>query len=171
MAIARLNYLDMPYEGQPILDLYKTGGIKTKTKGLCHYCSIDVLEKIISNSSLRFTDIRCLEDTTEFVGIMPIIESVIREENYNSNFKEFILNSETLRKLWNYKQSYYKIIKEAHIPKEMLYCTYTCSLSTNRDSIKMWNKYAEKGVNICFDFAWNLFAGIKITDTNIRQKL
>lgn len=171
MAIARLNYLDMPYKGQPILDAYKTGGVKTKAKGICHYCSTDVLEKIICTGSLRFTDIRCLKDTTEFVGIMQIIESVICDENYNSNFKEFILNSETFQELRDYEQSYFKIGEETHIPEEKLYCTYTCSLSTNRDSIKMWDKYAMKGVNVCFDFAWNLFAGIKITDTNVSQKL
>ena len=171
MAIARLNYLDMPYEGQSILDSYKTGGVETKTKGLCHYCSTDILKKIICTGSLRFTDIRCLKDTTEFIGIMPIIESVIQDENYNSNFKEFILSSETYQELRNYEQSYFKIGEEAHIPEEKLYCIYTCSLSTNGNSIKMWNEYAKGGVNVCFDFAWNLFAGIKITDTNISQKL
>lgn len=171
MSIARLNYLDMPYVGQSILSLYESGGVKTKAKEICHYCSTDVLEKIICNGSLRFTDIRYLKDTTEFVGIMQIIESVIRDENYNSNFKEFILNSETFQELRDYEQSYFKIVEESHIPEEKLYCTYTCSLSTNRDSVKMWDKYAVKGVNICFDFAWNLFAGINITDTNISQKL
>lgn len=171
MAIAQLNYLYIPYEGQSILSLYEAGGVETKTKGICHYCSTDVLEKIIRNGSLRFTDIRCLDDTTEFIGIMPIIQSVIQDENYNSNFKEFILNSETLQKLRDYEQSYFDIIKEAHIPEEKLYCTYTCSLSTNDNSIRMWDEYAKKGVNICFDFAWNLFAGEKITWTNVCQKL
>ena len=171
MAIARLNYLNMPYKGQTIPDLYKTGGIGTKAREICHYCSTDVLEKIICNDSLRFTDIRCLKDTTEFVGIMPIIESVIQDENYNSNFKKFILKSKTFQELRDYEQSYFKIIEETHIPEEKLYCTYTCSLSTNNNSIRMWDVYAKRGTNICFDFAWNLFAGKKITNTNISQKL
>ena len=171
MAIARLEYLNMPYEGQSILDLYKVGGIETKATEICHYCSIDVLKKIINNSTLRFTDIRCLDDTTEFVGIMPIIESVIQNENYDSNFKEFILSSETLQELRNYNQSYFKIIKEAHIAEERLYCAYTCSLSTNGNSIRMWDKYAKEGVNICFDFAWNLFAGADTTNVNVKQRL
>lgn len=170
MAIARTNYLNMPYLENSIIDLYKLGGIETKANGICHYCSTDVFKKIICNGSLRFTDIRCLKDTTEFVGIMQIIESVILEENYNSNFKEFILNSETLQKLRDYEQSYFDIIEEAHIPEEKLYCTYTCSFSTNDNSIRMWDEYAKEGVNICFDFAWDLFAGRKITDTNVRQK-
>ena len=137
MAIARLNYLNAPYVGQPILDLYKTGGFETKATGICHYCSIDVLEKIICNGSLRFTDIKYLEDTTEFVGNMPII----------------------------------KFIKEAHITEEKLYCTYSCSLSTNKNSVQMWDTYAKEGANVCFDFAWNLFTGIHKTDINVRQKL
>ena len=148
MAIARLNYLNAPYVGQPILDLYKTGGFETKATGICHYCSIDVLEKIICNGSLRFTDIKYLEDTTEFVGIMPIIQSVIQNENYNSNFKEFILNSKTWQELWNYEQSYIKFIKEAHITEEKLYCTYSCSLSTNKNSVQMWDTYAKKGATV-----------------------
>lgn len=52
------------------------------------------------------------ELTTEFIGIMPIIESVIQDENYNLNFKKLILHSKTLQELRDYEQSYKTIMKE-----------------------------------------------------------
>lgn len=171
MAIAQSNYLYVPYVGKPIIASYISGGVETKAAEICHYCSIDVLKKIIDNGCLRFTDIRCLKDTTEFIGIMPIIESVIQNEDYDPRFKKFILNSETLKELKNDNQSYFKFIKEANIPEEKLYCIYTCSLSINGNSNKLWGDYAIDGVNICFDFAWNLFAGRKVTNVNVKQKI
>lgn len=62
LSIAHNNYLYIPYEGKSPIVAYSLGGIETKASNVCHYCSLDVLKKIIGNSSLRFTDIRCLED-------------------------------------------------------------------------------------------------------------
>lgn len=46
---------------------------------------------------------------------MPIIKSVIQNDNYDSNFKDFIFNSKILKELRNYNQSCFKIIKEVYI--------------------------------------------------------
>lgn len=55
----------------------------------------------------------------------------------------------------------------------MPYRTYTCSLSKNCDSLNMWNYYATSsaGVNIGFDFAWNMFEGSNSYKTNTGKRL
>lgn len=172
LGIAHSNYLNVPHIRKSVTDLYAVNGFENKASGICHYCSIDVLKEIINNNCLRFTDICYLNDSTEFMEIIPVIECVIRNGNYNSDFQKFILDSDALSELKDYKQSYFKINRETNNLENKLYRTYTCSFSTNKDSLNMWNYYASnEGVNICFDFAWNMFKGSNITEVNVRNEL
>ena len=44
---------------------------------------------IIEKQCLRFTDVRFLNDSTEFLEIIPLIEHVLTNGNYSSSFKQF----------------------------------------------------------------------------------
>lgn len=154
LALSHCHFLDTPYEGDPFSDELNSGA-----SNVCHYCTIDTLLSIIEKQCLRFTDVRFLNDSTEFLEIIPLIEHVLTNGNYSSSFKQFFLQPSIIEDLKSYRQSYSAISNVDQTYKDMPYRTYTCSLSKNCDSLNMWNYYATSsaGVNIGFDFAWNMF--------------
>lgn len=173
MAIARSHFLYTPYKNDDIVDWYKANGVANKATEICHYCTIDTLNAILESSCLRFTDVRFLNDSTEFVDIIPLIQQVLISGNYSVDFRNLILNSDEFRKLEDYKQSYVGFSRRNHDYRKIDYHTYTCSFSTNSDSLSMWNYYGTTvaGVNVVFDFAWNMFNGSEKTEVTIGEKL
>ena len=173
MAIAQSHFLNTPYKGESVIDLYKVDGFANKASGICHYCTVDTLNSILKDKSLRFTDVRFLNDSTEFVEIIPLIKEVLNGIHYPSSFREFLLNSKAICELEEYKQSYIGFSRREHDFKQTFYHTYTCSFSTNSDSLSMWNYYGTTtaGLNVVFDFAWNMFKGCEKTEVNIGGKL
>ena len=173
MAIARSHFLNTPYKEISVRDLYTIDGFANKASGICHYCTVDTLDEILKNNSLRFTDVRFLNDTTEFLEVIPLIRVVLQNVNYSPAFKDFILNSDVIHELEEYKQSYAGISHITGDYQQMMYRTYTCSLSTNNDSLDMWNYYAltHSGVSVCFDFAWNMFEGSDKSEINTGDRL
>lgn len=172
LALASCHFLNTPYKNIPVIDLYGPDGFENSTTEICHYCTADTLNAILNKSCLRFTDIRFLNDSTEFIEIIPLIIAVVNNGNYKPDFKDLILNSIELREL-KYRQSYIGHTKDSHNLKEMAYHTYTCSFSKNSDSLSLWNYYATTsgGINIVFDFAWNMFKGSSRTQVNTVDKL
>lgn len=173
MGIARSHFLNTPYKDLPVTDLYQIGGFANKALGICHYCTIDTLSAILKKNCLRFTDVRFLNDSTEFIEVIPLIELVLSNGNYASDFKELILNSNEMLELKEYRQSYSGYSRRSHEFKQTAYHTYTCSFSTNSDSLSMWNYYATTaaGTNIVFNYAWNMFPGCNKTETNSAEIL
>ena len=80
LALSHCHFLDTPYEGDPFSDELNSGA-----SNVCHYCTIDTLLSIIENQCLRFTDVRFLNDSTEFLEIIPLIEHVLTNGNYSSS--------------------------------------------------------------------------------------
>lgn len=173
LALASCHFLNTPYKNIPVIDLYGPDGFENSATEICHYCTADTLNAILNKNCLRFTDIRFLNDSTEFIEIIPLIIAVVNNGNYKPDFKDLILNSIELRELREYRQSYIGHTKESHNLKEMAYHTYTCSFSKNSDSLSLWNYYATTsgGINIVFDFAWNMFKGSNRTQVNTVDKL
>ena len=172
LGIAQSHYLNVPYKNASISDLFGVNGIENKAVEICHYCTTDTLYSILKKECLRFTDVRFLNDSTEFVEIIPLIKIVLNTGDYDQSFKNFILESNVLNELEDYKQPYIGISSKTHEYKKLSYRTYTCSFSTNSDSLNMWNYYATtSGINIVFDFAWNMIRGSEKTDTNTINKL
>lgn len=173
IAIANSNYANRLYDDIPIIKLYEPGGIASKATGICHYCSVDVLKSILEHKCLRFSDVRFLNDSTEFMEIIWLIEEVISDSKYRMEFRGLILESGVMNELREYEQSYIGKTKTLLHYEMKKYRTYTCSLSTDRDSLNMWNYYAASGdgVNICFDYAWNMFDGSEKSELNSDSKL
>jgi len=81
-AIASSHFLNTPYKNVPILDLYAPDAFENKAAEICHYCTIDTLKAILDENRLRFTDVRFLNDSTEFIEIIPLIGAVVSNGNY-----------------------------------------------------------------------------------------
>lgn len=173
MAIARSHFLYTPYKNNDKVDWYTVDGVANKASEICHYCTIDTLNAILECNCLRFTDVRFLNDSTEFIEVIPLIKQVLSGEDYTPDFKNLILNSDEFRELENYKQSYVGFSRRDHDYRKIDYHTYTCSFSTSKDSLSMWNYYGSTavGLNIVFDFAWNIFCGSEKTEVTIGEKL
>lgn len=69
IAISQSHFLYVPYKDLTIDQIYGVDGIGNKASRICHYCSVDVLKNILENESLRFSDVRFFNDSTEFIEI------------------------------------------------------------------------------------------------------
>ena len=114
LALSHCHFLDTTYEGDPFSDELNSGA-----SNVCHYCTIDTLLSIIENQCLRFTDVRFLNDSTEFLEIIPMIEHVLTNGNYSSSFKQFFLQSSIIEDLKSYRQSYSAISNVDQTYKDM----------------------------------------------------
>lgn len=172
MAIEKGMFLNAPYQGLSILELYGPCGIETKASTISHYCTIGVLKEILGRECLRFTDVRFLNDSTEFLDAISIIKSEL-EKSYAGEFAQFLLDSGVIDELSDYHQCYKGKSKQGQADQEITYRTYTCSFSTDPDSLNMWNYYAKggTGVSIVFDEARNLFDHDKETDVNANIRM
>lgn len=173
MAISQCHFLYTPYKNTSTFDLYKPDEIENKCSEICHYCTIDTLNQILKNECLRFTDVRFLNDSTEFIEVIDMINFALNSNAYTPSFRDFIRNSNEIQELKLYTQTYSGYSKTAHDFKRISYHTYTCSFTTNPDSLSMWNYYGDTsgGINIVFDFAWNLFKGSEKTEVTIGERL
>ena len=173
LGISKVNFLNALYKEQDINKIYAIDGFANKASKICHYCTINTLKNILDKECLRFSDVRFLNDSTEFVEIIPLIKSVLSEKGYTSKFKKLILESTQMKELKEYRQSYVRVSKDTHQYEKKVYRTYTCSFSTEKDSLSMWNYYASDGdgVNILFDHSWNMFEGSKKTEVNVSEEL
>mgnify|MGYP000037214727 FL=1 len=106
MGISMRNFLNTPYKEQTIIEMYAPDGFANKATGICHYCTVDTLKAILNKECLRFSDVRFLNDSTEFVEILLGIENVIMNGSYNADFQKLILESDEMKELKEYQQSY-----------------------------------------------------------------
>lgn len=171
MGISMKNSLRAPYNGQECSKLYSPGGYESSASHICHYCSSTVLKAIVEGECLRFSDVRFLNDSTEFQEILEWIKSIISQNEYMDEFRKLILESEEMKELESYKQLYVQKSKKTGEYEQKVYRTYTCSFSEDEDSLNMWNYYAtsEDGVSVIFDHAGKLFNGSLHADVNIQS--
>lgn len=152
-----------------LLDLYNDvapfdrsapGGLDNPT--MVHYCNLQSLEKIISNKSLRFTDVRFLNDTTEFQEGFSLFKYILEknQHEYDPDFSKLLLNDYFLDALSRFEQNYLYYNKGEELSKiERLFRTYTCSFCMKLDDLSMWNTYARGDDGLAIDFSQkgNLF--------------
>lgn len=97
------SFLYTLYNNEDKVNWYKVDGIANKASEICHYCTIDTLNAILESNCLRFTDVHFLNDSTEFIDIIPLIKQEFTNGNYPTDFSDFILNSDEIRSLEDYK--------------------------------------------------------------------
>lgn len=142
-----------------------------KVTGICHYCMIDTLKAILNKEYLRFSEVRFMNDSTEFVEILRWIENLITNNSFNADFQRLILESDEIKELKEYRQSYIGVSNITHQYESKIYRTYTCSFSTDINALSMWNSKSAEGVNITFDHLWKMFDGSNRSEVNIGEKL
>ena len=160
IALASKNYTLAPLNNKykTILDYYRTDGAANWGYELSHYCSIKTLKSITQNKQLRFTDVRYLNDTTEFKHAIRLLKLVIKEqENFiDEELYNILIDGDIFTKLEEYSQRYpfYPPINDKReVDSIKPICTvYTCSLSMHGDLPNMWNDYANGGDGVSISF-------------------
>lgn len=153
------NYVNVIYKDISAQDYYRDG-LDGKSE-VSHYCNISVLKNILESRKLRFSDVGYLNDSTEFIEAITVVENVIKEGLYNDEFKKICLDTELVDDLLNYNQRQIEYSTECGI-KDFQYRMYTFSMSeANNDYL--WKNYTDgrSGISICFDDADNIFDGEK----------
>ncbi len=173
MAISNSHFLNTPYRDLSVGERSRADGVENSTSGICHYCTIGTLKEVLTERCLRFTDVRFLNDSTEFLEVVRILEKVVKRGRYSSAFRNLILTEKVMEELKAYKQSYVSISDDTQEYQEYTCRTYTCSFSKNMDRLGMWTHYAttRAGVSICFDNACNMFDGLEDSEVNDMAKL
>lgn len=161
LALSSKNYANVPLKSKydSALDYYAADGAGNWGNELFHYCTIDILKSITQNKQLRFSDVRFLNDTTEFMDAVRLLKLIIKKQkNLMDDELYHILNDEDmLNNLDNYFQRYsFKrpINDKIDIDSISPICrVYTCSFSMHGDILPMWTYYANGagGVSICFE--------------------
>lgn len=132
MAISMSHFLNTPYKEQTITEMYAPDGFANKALGICHYCTVATLKEILNNECLRFSDVRFLNDSIEFIEIIPLIENVPLCNDYTSDLRKLILESAKMEELKEYLQSYTVSSRITHKYEQKIYRTYTCSFRQRR---------------------------------------
>jgi hypothetical protein len=122
---------------------------------LYHYTSLDNFKNIIDSNELWFTNVRFLNDSSEFDYSISIFEESINEmrskpEEIISELKKYDsqVASETLCEILSILEEFIRTIKFAH-PLTFLYC-----FSELGDQLSQWRGYTKfgSGVSIAFNF-------------------
>lgn len=103
IAIAESHFLYTPYIGLSIDKIYGVDGIENTASRICHYCSVEVLKNILETESLRFSDVRFLNDSTEFIEIISLLKNIVEQGKYDIKFKDIVLDETVIRELESYK--------------------------------------------------------------------
>lgn len=129
-------------------------------KVVYHYCSVDTFMSIISNSTLRATNIRKSNDYTEVVNSIEIFMKAMRKamDVYCRKFPDDLV----FREFANAVDSDVLIRSAIDNPT----CTYYCTcFSESRDLLSQWRGYADDGRGVAIGFYDSFF----INSTDYRQ--
>lgn len=158
LALTSKDYTRVVIKNNPILDYYKIKGSANWGNELFHYCTIDILKSITKEKRLRFSDVRFLNDKTEFKDAIRLLKVVIKNQkkSIDKELYNILADDKIMNGLEDYFQRYpFKkpINNNNDMDSVKPVCrVYTCSFSMSGDLLPMWNYYAHgsKGVSVKF---------------------
>lgn len=118
-------------------------------KTVYHYTSPEAFLSILSEKSIRFSDVRYMNDKSETIYVVKVILDFLHENRkYYPEFNEVVNNLieeedfEAIRALEITNIRYKHIPKLQYIPnRHFLFC-----MSKSQDSLNMWNYYVSNGI-------------------------
>lgn len=130
---------------------------KYKSKTVYHYCSAETLMSIISNSTLRASNIRKSNDYTEVINCIDVFMVSMRNalQKYSIKNKDDLVFHDFIKDLDT------DLLIETAINNES--CTYYCvCFSESQDLLSQWRGYADDGSGVAIGFDDSFF--IRTTD-------
>lgn len=153
------NYIEEPFRKKH-KSFFGPDKIKNWGDNLFHYCTIDTLKKITENKEaiLRFSDVRFLNDTTEFQETVGLLKAIIESKrtSVDEELYSILADEKIFNELNNYLQRYSfrrHIYDKDVIERLYPVCrVYTCSFSMDGDFLPMWNYYAQGAGGVSVNF-------------------
>lgn len=115
-----------------------------------HYCSMDVFHKIISNKSIRLSDITKSNDSMEILWITKFIEEVFYEEFSKEIEKTKYFKDGFPEKVFRELVEHYS--NDFFDEKQRIYSYFVCCFSENGDLLSQWRGYADDGNGVSIGF-------------------
>ena len=131
--------------------LYFLEYINKDIEKVYHYTSEDILNLILQNSTLRFSNINYLNDECEFTYLFMVLDDLIPQYRniYSKDFCDYI--KETCS--YYCDENHYYICEE--IRKDLDRQYYVSSFSQNNDSLALWTLYTKNKDFMGCNFAIN----------------
>lgn len=124
-----------------------------------HYCSLETFLKIISNKTIRLTNISKSNDKEEIRHCFPHFSETLKVSCINFANK-YIANPEVKKEIENI--DYGELVQRAVDNDHLLY--YAACFSSKSDSFGLWLNYANNGKGVAIGFRTKYFA--KAVDLN-----
>lgn len=153
------------------INKFTTGGeFNYSNDGLkYHYTSPEAFLSIISNSSIRFTDIKYLNDRSVSIYFVKLLLDFMDEHRkkyqYTQEIINLILDKNEFRKIQeldinsiNYNEIRNRPYKQQ---RRFIFC-----MSNDADSLNMWNYYVNNGKYQGYNIGFNMNKLIKTFDTS-----
>lgn len=124
------------------------GIAKNRPPVVYHYCGLDTFYKIISNSTIRLSNVIKTNDREEMVYILPLIIDVCEQclSEYNRNLStEYKLEDDFVRQLFEYTFN------------ELSINCYVVCFSAEGDLLSQWRGYANDACGVSIGFDTNCF--------------
>ena len=133
-----------------------------------HYTSPEAFLSIIQNHSIRFTDIRYMNDRAEGIYFVKLLLDFVEKNRGNYPHFEEVINQllkgndlEKIRTLATTEIQYEEIPRLPYHPNRVfVFCT-----CTEVDSLNMWNYYTNTGVYQGYNIGFRLFDLLRSFDT------
>lgn len=127
--------------------------IKYQEIDLYHYTSLNTLMAITENKTIRLTDHRFLNDTSELSYAVEELKNILEKHKEDPNYENFLyaLNNILNGKKQCMTSSVFKSGEILITPQIQEVRFFTLSLSMQSDSLNMWKMYAEKGCCLKFN--------------------
>lgn len=160
LVLMKRSYLLTPFSNKhkSALDYYSVDGAANWGHDIFHYCRKNILEDIINSKRLRFSDIRFLNDTTEFEEAVRILRIAVerKKSSMDKELYDILTDKDVLDEIKSYSQRYPfypPINKNRDIDAVKPICrVYTCSFSMDGDLLSMWNYYAHRDEGVSINF-------------------
>lgn len=135
-----------------------------------HYASAATFPKILTNSSIRFTDVRFMNDHSEMVCCVKCLLEFLDKNRGKYPFCEEVVNSLLLKK---HSETEYRTLAISEIDfencSEPQYIPTRCfvfCMSEEPDSLNMWNYYVHNGKYEGYCIGFDIYNFLKSFDTD-----
>lgn len=160
IALTSKDYTTIPIQNKytSAIDYYGINGMANWGNDLFHYCTIETLKNITKEARLRFSDVRFLNDTTEFKEAVSLLKVTIEhgKDSMDKELYDLLTNKKIFNELEKYFQRYpfkNSINQNNDIDGIKPICrVYTCSFSMDGDLLPMWNYYAHGAGGVSVNF-------------------
>jgi hypothetical protein len=113
---------------------------------LAHYTSLDVLEKIVQNEELWFSNPLFMNDHEEVLFVLNRGISIIRNLHNNKKFIEAVRGDENCRKIVRYFNSYVSDFENRYLFDVYIFCLSEYDIDRQPDGrLSMWRGYGADG--------------------------